>query len=47
MMGKVVWKMGKKAKKKTRQEYQPKDFLDQIAPAAVKFNTDHFILGSA
>ncbi len=46
-MGKVVWKMGKKAKKKARQEYQPKDFLDQIAPAAVKFNTDHFILGSA
>ncbi|MDE6590144.1 MAG: DUF87 domain-containing protein, partial [Oscillospiraceae bacterium] len=39
--------MGKKAKKKARQEYQPKDFLDQIAPAAVKFNTDHFILGSA
>ena len=25
----------------------PKDFLDMIAPAAVKFNTDHFILGSA
>ena len=24
----------------------PKDFLDMIAPAAVKFNTDHFILGS-
>ncbi len=46
-MGKVVWEMGKKAKKKARQEYQPKDFLDQIAPAAVKFNTDHFILGSA
>ena len=42
-----MWKMGKKAKKKARQEYQPKDFLDQIAPAAVKFNTDHFILGSA
>ncbi|MDE7242450.1 MAG: ATP-binding protein, partial [Oscillospiraceae bacterium] len=39
--------MGKKTKKKMRQEYQPKDFLDQIAPAAVKFNTDHFILGSA
>ena len=25
----------------------PKDFLDMIAPSAVKFNTDHFILGSA
>ena len=25
----------------------PKDFLDMIAPAAVKFNTDHFILGCA
>ena len=25
----------------------PKDFLDMIAPAAVKFNTDHFILGRA
>ena len=23
----------------------PKDFLDMIAPEAVKFNTDHFILG--
>ena len=25
----------------------PKDFLDMIAPAAVKFNTDHYILGGA
>ena len=39
--------MGKKAKKSKIQEYQPLSFLDQIAPAAVKFNTDHFILGSA
>ena len=39
--------MGKKAKKSKLQEYQPLSFLDQIAPAAVKFNTDHFILGSA
>ena len=39
--------MGKKAKKSKLQEYQPPSFLDQIAPAAVKFNTDHFILGSA
>ena len=23
----------------------PKDFLDMIAPAAVRFNTDHYILG--
>ena len=23
-----------------------RDFLDMIAPAAIKFNTDHFILGS-
>ncbi len=28
-------------------EPRPKDFLDMIAPAAVKFNTDHFILGGA
>ena len=41
------------AKKKTKpkknaaeQVQRPKDFLDMIAPAAVKFNTDHFILGS-
>ena len=36
-------------KKKTRAPLEPlpKDFLDQIAPAAVKFNTDHYILGSA
>ena len=39
--------MAKRAKKKLQQEYQPKDFLDQIAPAAVRFNTDNFILGSA
>ena len=28
------------------QEVRPKDFLDLIAPAAVKFNTDHYICGS-
>ena len=39
--------MGKKVKKSKLQEYQPLGFLDQIAPVAVKFNTDHFILGSA
>ena len=37
------------AKKKVIKppEPQPKDFLDMIAPAAVKFNTDHYILGGA
>ena len=36
----------KKKKKMPEQVQRPKDFLDMIAPAAVKFNTDHFILGS-
>jgi len=40
----------KKQKKKNTPSKQPvvsrpKEFLDLIAPAAVKFNTDHFILG--
>ena len=40
----------KKQKKKNTVPKQPsvsrpKEFLDLIAPAAVKFNTDHFILG--
>ena len=41
--------MPKRTSKKARPapEPLPKDFLDMIAPAAVKFNTDHFILGSA
>jgi len=41
--------MPKKTQKKTKPapEPLPKDFLDMIAPAAVKFNTDHFILGNA
>ena len=41
--------MPKRTTKKARPvpEPQPKDFLDMIAPAAVKFNTDHFILGNA
>jgi type IV secretory pathway VirB4 component len=40
--------MPKRTSKKARPapEPLPKDFLDMIAPAAVKFNTDHFILGS-
>lgn len=37
----------KKPKKKLPEPVQcPRDFLDSIAPAAAKFNTDHFILGS-
>ena len=42
-------KIQKKKKNKTEprvQETRPKDFLDLIAPAAVKFNTDHYICGS-
>ena len=42
-------KIQKKKKVKTAsqpQEVRPKDFLDIIAPAAVKFNTDHYICGS-
>ncbi len=40
----------KQAKKKGRAakpEAAPKDFLDMIAPAAVKFNTDYYILGGS
>ena len=37
----------KKPKKKLPEPAQrPMDFLDSIAPAAAKFNTDHFILAS-
>ena len=39
--------MARKRKVKAPPEPLPKDFLDQIAPAVVKFNTDHYILGSA
>ena len=43
--------MAKKQKKKKKapaksEAVRPKDFLDMIAPAAVKFNTDHYICGS-
>ena len=45
--------MAKKVQKKKKgraqpkvPETQPKDFLDLIAPAAVKFNTDHYTCGS-
>ena len=37
------------AKKKAAREpaeWRPKDFLDMVAPTAVRFNTDHYILGS-
>lgn len=40
-------KIQKKKKNKTEpqvQETRPKDFLDLIAPAAVKFNTDHYMM---
>ena len=44
--------MAKKQKRKKKtpasaEVVQPKDFLDMIAPAAVKFNTDSYILGSS
>ena len=38
-------KKAKKKKKAPEQAPRPKEFLDMIAPAAAKFNTDHFILG--
>ena len=44
--------MAKKVQKKTNKrvpskpsEPRVKDFLDLIAPTAVKFNTDHYICG--
>ena len=36
----------KKREKKHRLQEQEKDFLDMIAPTAVKFNPDHFICGN-
>ena len=38
-------KMQKKPAEKPAQLFQPKDFLDRIAPVAVKFNTDSYVLG--
>ena len=38
-------KKRKKPVEKPVETHQPKDFLDLIAPAAVKFNTDHYICG--
>ena len=34
-------KKTKPKKKAAEQVQRPKDFLDMIAPAAIKFNTDH------
>ena len=42
--------MAKKQKKKGAAKpavLPPKDFLDMIAPAAVRFNTDYSVLGGA
>ena len=44
--------MAKKQAKKKGRAAKPaavpsKDFLDMIAPAAVRFNTDSYILGGA
>ena len=38
-------KKRKKPVEKAVEMFQPKDFLDLIAPAAVKFNTDSYVLG--
>ena len=46
-MTKKPWKNKKPAPRKAAPTPQPKDFLDLIAPAAVKFNTDHYILGGS
>lgn len=46
-MNKKPQKKKKPAPRKAAPAPQPKDFLDLIAPAAVKFNTDHFILGGS
>lgn len=45
-MAKKQIKRKKKAALKP-EAVPPKDFLDMIAPAAVKFNTDSYILGGA
>jgi Domain of unknown function DUF87. len=42
----VIKPLGIEQRKKA-QEGIPKDFLDVIAPGAVKFNTDHYILGNS
>ena len=38
-------KKRKKPVEKPAQLFQPKDFLDLIAPLEIQFNTDHFICG--
>ena len=47
-MNRSMAKAQKKRQKpveKPVETHQPKDFLDLIAPAAVKFNTDSYVLG--
>ena len=46
-MPKKVQKKKKGKPQAKTPESRPKDFLDLIAPTAVKFNTDHYICGSA
>ena len=46
-MPKKVQKKKKGKPQAKTPESRPKDFLDLIAPNAVKFNTDHYICGSA
>ena len=46
-MPKKVQKKKKGKPQAKTPEPRPKDFLDLIAPTAVKFNTDHYICGSA
>lgn len=45
-MAKKVQKKKKGKAQPKAPETRPKDFLDLIAPAAVKFKTDHYICGS-
>ena len=48
-MGDRAWLKVRESKrslwKNQRSSSSPKDFLDRIAPAAVKFNTDSYVLG--
>ena len=45
--GKSVLPAVKAAPRKKTAEPLPKEFLDIIAPAAARFNTDHYILGNS
>ena len=44
-MAKKKQKKKKRAAQARTSELQPKDFLDLIAPSAVRFNTDHAVCG--